>query len=98
MKLERYVSVVVATIATLATACASRPAPQAVAAPVVTSETHVNAAAWQVDDENKPRVGKAQRSGAAPADEVEPTPLGTDKSEGAPRRDDGRGTSFSGYK
>ena len=95
MKLERYGIVVVAA---LATACASRQAPQPAAASIPTSETHVNAAALPGDDENKPRVGKAQLSEAPRITDADPAPLGADKTDKVPRREDGRGSSFSGYK
>ena len=95
MKLERYGFVVVAAIAT---ACASRAAPQQpAAAPIPTSETHVNAAALPGDDENKPRVGKAQLSEAPRITDTDAAPLGADKTD-TRRREDGRGSSFSGYK
>jgi hypothetical protein len=90
MKLEQYGVLVVAAVAM---ACASTQVPAPPAAPAATSETQLNAAAWQLGDENTPRVGKAQHS-AAPGTTDAGT-LGMDKE---PRRDDGRGSSFSGYK
>ena len=94
MKLERYG---IAVVAALATACASRQVQQPAAAPIPTSETHVNAAALPGDDENKPRVGKAQLSEAPRITDTDAAPLGADKTD-TRRREDGRGSSFSGYK